>query len=50
MGIGEEVARKRAGEGMDFLLSTFDNGALVAGWARELAAARKGTTEAMAKI
>ncbi|KAK4499753.1 hypothetical protein PRZ48_007939 [Zasmidium cellare] len=50
MGMGEEVARKRAAEGMDFLLSTFDNGALVAGWARELAAARKGTTEASAKI
>lgn len=50
MGMGEEVARKRAAEGMDFLLSTFDNGALVAGWARELAAARKGVTTASAKM
>lgn len=50
MGMGEEVARKRATEGMDFLLSTFDNGALVAGWARELAAARKGVATATAQI
>lgn len=50
MGMGEEVARKRASEGMDFLLSTFDNGALVAGWARELAVAKKGAMEGSAKM
>lgn len=50
MGMGEDVARKRASEGMDFLLSTFDNGALVAAWARELAAARKGAQEGAAKL
>jgi 2-dehydro-3-deoxyglucarate aldolase/4-hydroxy-2-oxoheptanedioate aldolase len=46
MGMGEEVAKKRAAEGMDFLLSTFDNGAMVGGFARELAAARKGVEAA----
>lgn len=46
MGMGEEVAKKRAAEGMDFLLSTFDNGAMVAGFKRELDAARKGVESA----
>lgn len=42
MGMGEDHARKRTAEGMDFLLSTFDNGAMVAGMAQEIAAARRG--------
>lgn len=50
MGTGEETARKRAFEGMDFLLSTFDFGALVSGVASDLAAARRGVQAATAKL
>lgn len=50
MGMTQEIAKKRAGEGMDFLLSTFDNGALMTGWGRDLAAARQGAKEASAKM
>jgi len=50
MGMGETIAHKRAAEGMDFLLSTFDYGALVGGFASELAAARKGVESAVAKL
>ncbi|KAF7190001.1 2-keto-3-deoxy-L-rhamnonate aldolase [Pseudocercospora fuligena] len=46
MGMGQETAKKRAEEGMDFLLSTFDNGAMMAGWAKDLAAAKRGIPEA----
>jgi 2-dehydro-3-deoxyglucarate aldolase/4-hydroxy-2-oxoheptanedioate aldolase len=42
MGIGEKAAQRRAAEGMDFLLSTFDNGAMVSGFATDLAAAKRG--------
>lgn len=51
MGIGEEVAKKRAAEGHDFLLSTFDNGAMVAGFTRDLEAAKRGVeTAASSKL
>ena len=50
MGMGEEAARKRAAEGMDFVLSTFDNGAMVAGFANELAAAHKGVKVGASKL
>lgn len=46
MGMGEAVAKKRASEGYDFLLSTFDYGAMAAGLARELEAAKKGVDAA----
>lgn len=42
MGMGEDAAKKRAAEGYEFLLSTFDNGAMVGGFARDLEAARRG--------
>lgn len=42
VGIGETIAQRRAAEDMDFLLSTFDNGAMASGFASDLAAARKG--------
>ena len=50
MGMGEEVARKRAEEGMDFLLSTFDSGAMANGFAAGLATARTGVERAVAKL
>ncbi|KAK3724826.1 hypothetical protein LTR37_000874 [Vermiconidia calcicola] len=50
MGMGEQAAMERAAEGMDFLLSTFDNGAMVTGFATELAAARKGVQAAASKL
>jgi len=40
--IGEEVCRKRAAEGMDYLLTGFDFGAMATGLASDMAAARKG--------
>lgn len=43
MEMGEDPARKRTAEGMDSLLSTFDNGATVSDMAQEIAAARRGT-------
>lgn len=43
MGIGEETARKRTADGMDFLVSTVDYNAVVVGFARDLTNARKGT-------
>jgi 2-keto-3-deoxy-L-rhamnonate aldolase RhmA len=46
MGIGEETALRRAGEGMDFLVSTFDYGAILAGYAADLAKARSGVSKA----
>lgn len=46
MGIGEVAAQRRAAEGMDFLMSTFDNGAMASGFASDLAAARKGIQSA----
>lgn len=49
MGIGEVSAQRRAAEGMDFILSSFDNGAMVSGFAADLAAARKGI-EAASKL
>lgn len=42
MGMGEDQAMKRTAEGMDFLLSTFDYGSVVAGMAQDIAAARRG--------
>ena len=47
MGIGEEVAKKRASEGFDFLVSSSASGAMVAGIARELNAARSGVEAAV---
>lgn len=46
MGMGEDVAKRRASEGHDFLLSTFDNGAMMGGFIRELEAAKKGVDAA----
>ena len=46
MGIGEATACKRTLEGMDFLLSTFDFGALVGGYAADLARAQSGIAKA----
>ena len=40
--MGEEVSRKRAEDGMDYLFTGFDFGALVSGVASDLSAARKG--------
>lgn len=45
MGISENVARKRAAEGFDFLLSSFDQGAMMTGMAQDLAAAQKGAAK-----
>jgi 2-keto-3-deoxy-L-rhamnonate aldolase RhmA len=45
MGIGENVARKRASEGMDFLLSSFDQGAMMTGMSQDVAAAQKGAAK-----
>jgi 2-keto-3-deoxy-L-rhamnonate aldolase RhmA len=45
MGIGENVARKRASEGMDFLLASFDQGAMMTGMAQDVAAAQKGASK-----
>ncbi|OAL39439.1 hypothetical protein AYO20_01309 [Fonsecaea nubica] len=50
MGMGEDHARKRAAEGMDFLLSTFDYGSIVSGLANDIAAARQGARSAGAKL
>ncbi|KAM3417954.1 hypothetical protein BST61_g6166 [Cercospora zeina] len=46
MGIGEEAAYKRGSEGMDFLLSTFDYGAILGGYNADLAKARSGIERA----
>jgi 2-keto-3-deoxy-L-rhamnonate aldolase RhmA len=46
MGMGEVAAQRRAAEGMDFILSTFDNGAMVAGFAADIANAKKGVQAA----
>lgn len=50
MGIGEEAAGKRAREGMDFLLSAFDWGAIGGGYAADLAKARAGVQRASGKL
>lgn len=42
MGVSEGVARKRAADGMDFLLASFDQGAMMTGMAQDLAAAQAG--------
>ena len=49
MGIGEAHATKRATEGMDFIFSAFDYGAIVSGLASDIAAARKGV-QSVAKL
>ncbi|PIA91609.1 hypothetical protein CB0940_09792 [Cercospora beticola] len=46
MGIGEEASYKRGSEGMDFLLSTFDYGAILGGYNADLAKARSGVDRA----
>ena len=50
MGMGEEAAQKRTEEGMDFLMSTSDNGAIVSGFASGVAAARKGVDRGASKL
>ncbi|KAK4935994.1 hypothetical protein LTR10_023041 [Elasticomyces elasticus] len=50
MGLGEGHAGKRTAEGMDFLMSAFDYGAVVSGLANDLAAARKGVQSGLAKL
>ncbi|KAK6385532.1 hypothetical protein LTS17_001100 [Exophiala oligosperma] len=50
MGMGEDHAGKRTAEGMNFILSTFDYGAVVSGMANEVAAARKGIQSGLAKL
>jgi 2-dehydro-3-deoxyglucarate aldolase/4-hydroxy-2-oxoheptanedioate aldolase len=50
MGMGEDHASKRSAEGMNFLLSTIDYGAVVSGFALDLVAARKGVQNAIAKL
>lgn len=47
--LGETITRKRAADGFDFLLSTFDFGALASGLATDLKAARKGAQEGAKK-
>ena len=47
--LGKEIARKRAADGFDFLLSTFDFGALLSGLATDLKAARSGIQDAIAQ-
>lgn len=49
MGMGEDHAAKRATQGMDFILSASDYGAVVAGFANDVAAARKGV-QSVAKL
>lgn len=49
MGMGEQTAGKRAAEGMDFILSTFDYGSIVSGFAQDIATARKGIKNLMTK-
>ena len=46
MGVGEEIARKRTEQGMDFLLSSLDYNALVRGYKSDLEDARRGITSA----
>ena len=46
MGVGSEVSRKRAEQGMDFLLCSLDCSALVRGFKLDIEDARKGVSAA----
>ena len=50
MGIGHQAAERRAAQGMDFLLSTFDGGAMASGFASDIEAARGGVKAVKAQL
>ena len=45
VGLGEPVARKRAGEGIDFLVAAMDQNSIIAGLSQDLVAAQKGISK-----